>query len=278
MKHLYHLSHFFEFLCGVYFGGSTILAFAEEAFTNRFSDPLTAKISDVETARIYASQFDDVILSKKLRDIIFRDILAFFALLFYRVADRYYYKKFTAITKKINRIKEIKSKSIFLKKFFPAFLFNGIFCLLVVLLSGFQYTNTNGPSSNYLDCFLLDFALACIVFQTSALLLFPRFVAVIDYLHLFLFALIFGLGIVVAVALLSINNHMLGANWLLLEENKSWLQLFILTMGLFPLLGLFAYFGRLLFIWEATIFFYWLAAITFGKEANRDLGNDILGL
>src|SRR6185437_1224751 len=277
MKDLYHLSHFYEFLCGLYFGGTAILGSIETSLIKRFYKPLKQKQTEVENVRVLSKDYVQVVTSKSIKDLRREDFFISVAYVCFYIADGFFYRVFNFLKSILNHL-DLKRESVLLKKFFPSFLFNGILCFLILLLSGFQEANDNKICGAAINYFLINLGLSAIFFQVIALFVIPRLVNIVDYLHIMLITLVL-IGILLSLSFIfGYRSYAFQLDYLLVPKYKNTVLFYFIIVGLFPLLAIIVFSCLILLSWEGTTLFYRWANSIFISRVEGVVNKDIQGI
>lgn len=276
MENLYHLSHFFAFLCSVYFG-SAILIFIEKDIIERLYDPFNEKLKDIGGVRLLLEDYKQLLTTKMLKDVGLKDIiLSKLVSDSFAAYDRAFYKMLIKRKAILDNWKSQKNRMIMLKMFFPTFLFTGLYCLTIILMSGFQETNLKDSACyKAVDCFLIDLSIATLAFQFVSLILIPWLVNKVNYFNLMFIILLITVALFVIVSILSDNFFTFHAEWLLLAINIKWLQLVTVLIAFVPLLYLIVSISYQLNIYVMITAFYSLTKIFINAPIEKVVEKDI---
>ena len=276
MEHLYHLSHFFAFLCSVYFG-SAILIFIDRDVIDRLYDPFNETLKNISCIRLLIEDYKQLLTSKMLKDVGFKDI--FFSKILsptFAATDNHFYNILHKRKNILDKWHLEKNRSSMLKMFFPTFFFTGVFCLIIVLMSGVQETNIK-TSICYkaINCFFIDLSIVTFAFQFVSLIVVPKLANKVNYFNLMFILLILSLLLFVFVAILSDNFYIFHAEWILTDGNFRWLQLSAIIIGFVPLLYLFMLIFYHITIYVYITIFYSLIKFLFSSPIEKVLEKEI---
>jgi hypothetical protein len=275
MKELFELSHFFEFLCGAYFGGGALLGFIEETLISRIKSPIDNRVLDIEKIRLSASDFSKFFMNKKVKDLKATDYVALVASILFKFGDHIFKNSFKSVTSFISKLhskpKEPRS-NVLLKRYFPAFFYTGFYCLIIVLLSALQVGNKNLHWSHRIDWFFINFSVGSFLFQIWSLLVIPRWVGRHNYLRILAFGIFISLSILIGTIITaSLSYIIINGDLFLAEEHKSLCQTVIVFISTVPLIFLMILTIWVLIRWELITLFYNVAHYLFVIRVKNNL-------
>ncbi|OJW85297.1 MAG: hypothetical protein BGO69_06680 [Bacteroidetes bacterium 46-16] len=187
----YHYSHFFALLAEVYFGGIALFSFFEKGAV-QLKGHLEYK---EQLAILYNSRIEEFSRMVIPRGEASRRI---------QRIKRWTYRLFLKGIKKINLIC-FNVSSFFIhrsheehtvsKRFFPAFFYNGCFCVVMVLLTAIAEEFKEPECVNYIHNFILYYLKFSVLFYFYVFLIFPYLIKKYNYIILtflnFLICLLF---------------------------------------------------------------------------------------
>ena len=269
MEIFYHLSHVFEILTGIYFGGFALLGFLEKNASEEFNSKIVKRQKEQLSARLIAKGVYDSVNAEPFEK---RAKKMSFALLFWIFVAIEYFANilFLAASVRINKINADGQKKVLLKKFFPSFFFNGCFTLTIILLSSIQEQGVNSAKCHLaINYFLLYYSMATVLFQIWGLIILPRLINKLDYSHIVFFS------VILSVVLLYLSFHWaynlnikFGLGYLLKKDEPMDLILVVVTIAFLPLLVLLLLCSVLMFAWECPVLCYSLFQRIFYKPAG----------
>ncbi|RWY57012.1 hypothetical protein [Mucilaginibacter gilvus] len=272
MEHLYHLSHFFEFLCGAYFGGGALLGFIESALVLKIRPPLTTKVEENEKIRAAAYDYFEVFKNKKVRDFRLLDIFPLLASSLFNLADFISTGSLSAVNSFLQTLGpkgDDKEATTLLKRYFPTFFFTGFYCLFIVLFSAIQEENENASWRIGINWFFMNFTVGAIVFQVWSLIVIPKWVNRRNYFRILSIGILF----VIVTAIISagfafFNYRVYYSEYLLSEHHKSLCQVLVVVVSVLPLIYLLLLTVWVLIRWELISTFYNASAWLFIHRAS----------
>jgi hypothetical protein len=253
MFELYHLSHFFEFLTGVYFGGFAILNFLQKDATASFKKNVEHRKLDAINAKTQVHEYFKIRITitnghKQAKD------------------DANEYSKWCEKEKIVAWVLDftnfiildiVSQKGYFIKRYFPAFFFNGLFCITIILFSGFAQTHPTAKCQYGIDLLFTFFCVNTILFQIWSLFIFPFKVTNRNYLALTIInILIVMVGFGLSFILSDFFNIKFGLDTFLLPEHAHWLILLCLLISVVPLLYIIFLSIIMIFLWYWSNTFY----------------------
>jgi len=269
MEIFYHLSHLFEILTGIYFGGFALLGFLEKNASEEFLSKIQKRQNQQLKARVIAQGVYDSVNAEPFEK---RGKKVLFAIVFWSFVCLEYFTNiaFSAASIKINKINSDGPKKMLLKKFFPSFFFNGCFTLVVILLSSIQEQDLNSANCHLaINYFFLYYTVSVFIFQIWGLLIFPRLVNKFEYSHLVF------ISVVLSAVLLYLSFHWafnlnlkFGLGYFLVKQESMYLILIVVTIAFAPLLLLLLLCSLLMFAWEIPVLWYSLFQRIFYKPAG----------
>jgi hypothetical protein len=271
MESVYLYSHFFEILCGLYFGGVALLSFLEKDASVGTYSRLQIRLAESKTAEIIINDYLKIRVDRKkgrLQTIL--SVIVWAILDFVLKAAT---KLFKFSHKELNKIVGKKDSKVLQKKFLPSFLFAGVFCLIIVLVSAFQETKVGSEwckvSANR---FMVLYLYSALIFFLWSLIFQAKKVNKVEYLHLIGVNIIFCLFLFLlsVASVFNFTSHV--TDWLLSQSNNQWLALMMIFVSLIPLF--------LIFIIAVLIFFSWEIPVVLNKSiinkyGEKDISDEI---
>jgi polyhydroxybutyrate depolymerase len=273
MEHLYHLSHFFEFLSGVYLG-SAILIFIQHDIISEIYEPFMEKIDAIWGIKLLLADYTQVINNKKTgetKSIEFYNSKYFYPA--FRFFDRYYYMILLRWRDLLKGWKEQESKFVMMKMFAPTYFLTGAYCLVLVLVSGYQYTGKDTICCDNIDPFFINFLALILLFQLLTLAIIPPLVGKVNYLYLiFIFLVAFGICFLCAYYLSPGHGIFFPAHWIANEDS---LKTDAVIIALIPLLLILVMASIFLTIYVVITTSYSIAKMLFRKPVITELNLEI---
>jgi hypothetical protein len=264
----YHLSHFFEFLTSLYFGGIALLGFFQKNATNTLSLLIRNRKVAALNAKTQVREYFKVAITGQSGPLSALVHSSKWAL--WESGQKFVDKRFTFANNYITTL--ATEKGLFLKKFFPSFFYSGFYCLSIVLFSGFVEVSKNENCIREIDLFFLYYSISSTLFQIWAIFIFPKLVNRHDYLKLILLnmGVCFLLTVISTILTCFFKEPPVLAN-LLLPASTDRLVLYVLTIAIIPLISVFIFATIVLLCWIGSNSFYMFTI----KRMNNS--NDISG-
>jgi hypothetical protein len=180
MKDFYHLSHFFEFFAGLYFGSFPLLRFIQNDATISLGKRVKKREQDALDARIKILEYYTPRVNPRNGAIKTHSETA-------------KWKKSTKGEERMKKILDytnfvigdiVDQNGYFIKRIFPVFFYTGLFSLATVLFSGYEQVSNNSLCKSHIDAFYVFYFISTIPFQIWGLFKFPKIVTNRNYLKL----------------------------------------------------------------------------------------------
>jgi hypothetical protein len=252
MTNLYHLSHFFEFLTGLYFGGLALLEFLQNKATVPFSELLEIRQQSANNAKTQVIEYYQIrvtadkgalkAMSNSFKWVCWC-VINYPANLLFNFTHTY-------ITSLIG------DKGNFIRRHFPVFFFTGCFCLFIVLFSGVEDCDIKTFSSRFIDSFFISYCFAAILFQMWGIFIFPALVRRNDYLMLTAVNIIICFVLILVTYLSSKYGSLIfNFDYFTLEDNKKLFVIIVIIISLFPI--------ACILIWSAIVLTFFILSTYF---------------
>ncbi len=269
MAIFYHLSHFFEFLTGIYFGSFPLLGFIQKDASNNLNRRLKSREQYAVNARTQVLEHFSIQINAKNGPTKTWRAASKWAM--WSNTERYvrFLRKWTNYI--ITDI--VTNEGIFIKRFFPVFFYTGCFCLTIMLFSGYEQASNDTICKSGINFFFMFYCLSSILFQIWGIFIFPFLVKGRDYLKLTVVNIIICSALFLISELLS-THLKFGLGYLLSKHNEDVFMTITLVIAMFPLCIMLIFCMILLVFWYISNIFYFLTLRSFSK----DFGNNIQGL
>jgi hypothetical protein len=268
MADLYHLSHFFEFLTGLYFGGLALLEFLQNKASVPFTEILAQRQKSADNAKKQAIEYfgDKVTVANGVVSAAVNTFIwCMWSLVNYPV-NLLFNATHAYITSLINK------KNHFMRRHFPVFFFTGCFCLSIVLLSALEEIKPAIFCSSCIDKFFLLYCVSTVMYQIWGVFVFPFFVAKSDYLVLTVLNFIICLTLVCITYHYSVHPKLpLGIDYFLIPDNSDKFVIIVIIISLFPILSIIFISGSVLTLFTSTTYFYTLTLRWLRKRVVSDI-------